>query len=84
MEKCLPDEFLSTVWSSPLSFVGFLESSSLEEFGPVKKFYAVCRGLRPGIYSSWEECRRNVDGFSCSEFRRFGTLGEARGYLLSN
>ena len=28
------------------------------------KFYAVRVGRTPGIYLSWDECKKNVDGFS--------------------
>lgn len=44
------------------------------------KFYAVVRGYKPGIYESWEECKKNIDGFSGQECKSFATLEEAEAY----
>jgi ribonuclease HI len=44
-------------------------------------FYAVRSGHKPGIYRSWEECRRHVDGYSNAEYKRFTSRGEAELYL---
>ena len=46
-----------------------------------KNFYAVKRGMCPGIYSSWDECRAQVDGFPGAEFKGFATKEEACDYL---
>ena len=43
-----------------------------------KNFYAVRKGVCPGIYKSWEECQRNVTGFSGAEFKGFKTLEEGQ------
>ena len=45
------------------------------------KFYAVRKGLVPGIYNSWEECKHNVHGFPGAEYKSFKTLEEAREYM---
>lgn len=45
------------------------------------KYYAVKKGLVPGIYNTWEECKANVDGISGSEFKSFKTEEEAKEYL---
>ena len=45
------------------------------------KYYAVKNGKVPGIYTSWDECRKNVSGFSGAQYKSFGTLEEARTYL---
>jgi hypothetical protein len=37
------------------------------------KFYAVRQCYVPGIYCTWEECRQQVEGFSCQEFKSFKT-----------
>lgn len=47
----------------------------------VVKFYAVRKGSRPGIYQTWEECKRQVHGFAGAEYKSFGTPEEARRYL---
>ena len=46
-----------------------------------KNFYAVKRGMCPGIYSSWDECRALVDGFPGAEFKGFAKKEDAYDYL---
>jgi ribonuclease HI len=46
-----------------------------------KKFYAVKRGNKPGIYRSWEECRRQVNAYPQADYKSFSTLKDARDYL---
>ena len=46
-----------------------------------KKFYAVRKGQTPGIYTSWEECKAQVHGFSAAEYKSFSTEQEAKEYL---
>ena len=41
------------------------------------KFYAVKAGRVPGIYNSWEECKAQIDGFSCASYKSFQTVDEA-------
>jgi hypothetical protein len=48
------------------------------------KYYAVKRGRRPGIYRTWEECERQVEGFSHCEFKSFKSEWEAQRYLLAS
>lgn len=45
-----------------------------------KKYYVVKKGKTPGIYLSWDECKRNTDGFPGAEFKGFATLNEAEKY----
>lgn len=47
-------------------------------------FYAVKRGVCPGIYDSWEKCKAQVDGFSGALYKGFATKKEAETYLASN
>ncbi len=47
-----------------------------------KKFYGVRNGRRPGIYTTWEDCRREVSGYPGAEFKGFLTEAEARAYIL--
>lgn len=49
-----------------------------------KKFYAVLKGHRPGVYPTWEECRRQVEGYSQAEYKVFVTRKNAEDYLNSN
>ncbi len=46
-----------------------------------KKFYAVRKGHRVGIFESWEECKVAVEGFSGAEYKGFPNREEAEGYL---
>jgi ribonuclease HI len=42
-----------------------------------KKYYAVFRGRKTGIFTSWEECEEQVNGFSGALYKSFKTRGEA-------
>ena len=48
------------------------------------KYYAVKNGKVPGIYTNWDECRKNVSGYSGAEYKSFKTEKEARDYLGVN
>jgi ribonuclease HI len=45
------------------------------------KLYAVARGRCPGIYNSWDECKKHTDGFKGAVFKSFTTLQEAEEYI---
>ncbi len=45
------------------------------------KYYAVKKGITPGIYGSWEECKRMVDGYPGAQYKSFKTKTEAEAYL---
>lgn len=49
-----------------------------------KKFYAVRKGLIPGIYESWKECWDNVENVSGAEYKSFTNKEDAKAYLLGN
>lgn len=42
-----------------------------------KKYYAVKKGIKPGVYSTWDQCKAQVSGFSGALFKSFATLEEA-------
>lgn len=44
------------------------------------KFYAVRKGKKTGVFLTWEECKRQVDGFSGAEYKSFKTRKEAEEY----
>jgi ribonuclease HI len=44
---------------------------------PGRKYYAVWKGRRTGIFTSWAECEKQVKGFAGAEFKAFETLKEA-------
>ena len=43
-----------------------------------QKYYVVWRGIKPGIYSTWEECKKQVTGFDKAQYKSFGSLDEAK------
>lgn len=45
------------------------------------KYYAVKKGYTPGIYTTWEACSKQVNGYSGADFRRFHDLKEAEDFL---
>jgi phosphoribulokinase len=46
-----------------------------------KKFYAVAVGKNPGIYDTWEECEKQVKGFSKAKFKGFATSEDAQQFI---
>ena len=40
-------------------------------------FYAVARGRKPGIFSTWDECKQQTDGFHGARFKGFKSKQEA-------
>lgn len=49
-----------------------------------QKFYVVWEGNKPGVYSSWEECKRQVDGVAGAKYKSFESLLEAETAFKSN
>lgn len=41
------------------------------------KYYVVWEGRAPGIYTSWEECREQVEGFPEAKYKSFSNLESA-------
>ncbi len=46
-----------------------------------KRFYAVRAGRAPGIYHTWDDCKKQVDGFPGAQYKGFATEGEARSFI---
>lgn len=44
-------------------------------------FYAVRKGINPGIYLTWPECNREVTGFKGAEYKKFSTKIEAENFI---
>lgn len=44
---------------------------------PKQKFYVVWVGQKPGVYTSWDETRRQVEGFPAAKYKSFPTRAEA-------
>lgn len=48
-----------------------------------KKFYAVRAGNTTGIFTSWDDCKASVGGYSNPDYKGFVTQEEAEAYLSS-
>lgn len=46
-----------------------------------KKIYAVKCGRTPGIYNNWDDCRKQIDGFSGATYKSFTDINEAAVYM---
>lgn len=46
-----------------------------------KKYYAVRKGITPGIYLTWADCKKNIDGFSGAEYKGFAAIEEAEAFI---
>jgi len=49
-----------------------------------QKFYAVAKGIKPGIYNSWAEAKIQIDGFSGAIFKSFASMAEAKDWIEKN
>ena len=49
-----------------------------------QKFYVVWEGHKPGVYSSWDECKRQVDGVAGAKYKSFENQAEADAAFKSN
>jgi len=50
---------------------------TLHCFMTKKKVYVVWKGVKPGIYSTWEECKKQVEGFAGAAYKSFSSKEEA-------
>lgn len=47
----------------------------------LEKYYAVKQGKKIGIYKSWEECRKQVNGYSGAVYKSFKNKEEAMNFI---
>jgi ribonuclease HI len=47
----------------------------------MNKFYAVGVGLKPGVYMSWDECKKQVENQKDAVFKKFETIEEAASFV---
>ena len=43
-----------------------------------EKFYTVWKGKRPGIYTTWQDCKAAIEGFKGAQYKSFSTFAEAK------
>ncbi|KAK6092337.1 hypothetical protein MT418_007288 [Batrachochytrium dendrobatidis] len=55
--------------------------NTIQTIGSMVKYYAVQRGRKTGIYSTWDECQAQVAGFPGCVFKSFKTESEATAFL---
>ena len=46
-----------------------------------EKYYAVKKGLKTGIFRTWDECKASVSGYSGAVYKSFQSEEEARSFL---
>ncbi len=46
------------------------------------KYYAVKNGRKTGIFTDWETCRAQVEGYSGAEYKSFAEKSAAEAYLM--
>lgn len=44
-------------------------------------YYAVRKGNTPGIYTTWDECKKQINGFKGQEYKGFNNLSDAESYM---
>ncbi|CAM1342791.1 ribonuclease H1 domain-containing protein [Tenacibaculum amylolyticum] len=42
-----------------------------------KKFYVVWKGKKPGVYTSWATCKKQIDGFQGAQYKAFASKVDA-------
>lgn len=47
----------------------------------MSKFYAVRKGLKVGVFNSWDDCKAVTQGYTGAEYKSFKTEEEANAYL---
>lgn len=45
------------------------------------KYYAVKKGHKPGIYTSWDECKKQVEKFRGAVYKSFTSLEDAKNFI---
>lgn len=45
------------------------------------RYYAVFRGRETGVFTTWESCRQQVDGFSNSIYKGFSRYEDAEKFV---
>ena len=46
-----------------------------------KKYYAVKSGRAPGIYETWDDCKKQVMGYSSAVYKSFTSLADAQEFM---
>ncbi|KAJ3606965.1 hypothetical protein NHX12_026481 [Muraenolepis orangiensis] len=52
-----------------------------DHMGKVKFFYAVHKGVKPGVYTTWDECSSQVTAFPCAAYKKFASEKDAWAFV---
>ncbi|MFL0375812.1 viroplasmin family protein [Paenibacillus amylolyticus] len=50
----------------------------------MEKFYAVKKGRKVGVFRTWAECKKQVDGFPGATYKSFTSYEEAKSFAFNN
>lgn len=50
----------------------------------VKKYYAVAKGKKIGVFETWKECEENVKGIQGAIYKSFLSIEDAKNFISSN
>lgn len=67
--------------SSSLRLSLYSRSKAKTKMGKKAFFYAVARGRKTGVFTSWDECQPHVNGFKGAIHQKFKTEEEAKKFL---
>lgn len=56
----------------------------LRTFKSMVLLYAVARGKKPGIYTTWADARAQVEGVSDAAYKKFDSLEHAQEFMIAN
>ena len=45
------------------------------------KYYAIKVGRKTGIFNTWNECKKYVEGYPNSVYKSFGSITEAEDFI---
>lgn len=43
-----------------------------------QKYYVVWEGINPGVYETWAECQRQIEGYQQAKYKSYSSLEEAQ------
>ncbi|KAG8011473.1 Ribonuclease H1 [Nibea albiflora] len=55
--------------------------SAADDMAKGKFFYAVKKGFKPGVYTSWDECKSQVDKFPSATYKKFASERDAWAFI---
>ena len=48
------------------------------------KYYAVRKGRKVGIFTSWDDCKKSVNGYANAIYKSFTSINDAEEYLYGS